>query len=243
MKFRTYVRFLPCFLIACVPLLGHCAGATEQATETGNPPGIQQEKLRILLHGTGVEVVGGAGAVSPGVKVTVTNRSTGDHAEANALADGSVNVVVPGSLQDEYEVTVSNSAGTQTVRVSSDTNGGTVELDELSCYNLSSGAEDRIAQIVNAAPRNCTNDVDCTLASYALRCVGDCGNRFIGVASAAADAFNGAVRSVDDSFCGEFIGRACEGPVRPPCGFPGLGGSERASCVAGECQAVLEPLP
>jgi len=118
MRHSSLTRLLPWLLLSvCPPLLGHCGGATEPGTETGNPPVVEQQRLHIVLRDTGVEVVGDPGAVSPGVSVQVTNRRTGDHAEATARADGSISVSVPGSLQDEYEVTVSNGAGSQTVRV------------------------------------------------------------------------------------------------------------------------------
>src|SRR3954471_24853170 len=108
MKHLRLARCLPWLLIAvCPPLLGRCGGAVEHGTETGNPPVVEQQKLHVVLRDTGVEVVGDAGAVSPGASVRVTNRTTGESTEATARADGSVNIVVPGSPQDEYEVTVS----------------------------------------------------------------------------------------------------------------------------------------
>lgn len=118
MKHFRFARLLPWLLIAvCPPLLGHCGGALEHGTETGNPPVVEQQKLHVVLHDDGVEVVGEAGSVSPGATVTVTNTRSGDHAEAIARADGSVNVRVPGTLDDEYEVTVASGGGSQSVRV------------------------------------------------------------------------------------------------------------------------------
>ena len=122
MKHLRFARLFPWLLIAiCPPLLGHCGGALEHGTETGNPPVVEQQKLHVVLHDDGVEVVGEAGAVSHGATVTVTNTRSGDRAEAIARADGSVNVSVPGTLADEYEVTVASSGGSQTVRVTAST--------------------------------------------------------------------------------------------------------------------------
>ena len=118
MKHFRFARLLPWLVISlCPPLLGRCGGALEHGTETGNPPVIEQQKLHVVLHDDGVEVVGEAGSVSPGASVTVTNTRTGEHAEAIARADGSVSVSVPGTLTDEYEVTVSSGGGSQSVRV------------------------------------------------------------------------------------------------------------------------------
>src|SRR3954468_834648 len=109
MKPLRLARCLPWLWIAvCPPLLGHCGGAVEHGTETGNPPVIEQQKLHVVLHDDGVVVVGDPGAVSPGASVAVTNTRTGAHAEASAGSDGSVSVSVHGTLDDEYEVTVSS---------------------------------------------------------------------------------------------------------------------------------------
>src|SRR5215471_11848241 len=104
MKHFRLTRFLPWLLIAvCPPLLGHCGGAVEHGTETGNPPVVEEKKLHVVLHDDGAEVVGDAGAVPAGASVTVTNTRSGDHVQAIASADGSLNVSVPGTLGDEYE--------------------------------------------------------------------------------------------------------------------------------------------
>src|SRR5688500_4929854 len=101
MKHIRVTRLLPWLLIAVCPVLGRCGGTTEPGTETGNPPSIETRRLHIVVRDTGVEVVGEAGAVSPGASVTITNRSTGQQVQVTAGADGSLNVAVPGSLQDQ----------------------------------------------------------------------------------------------------------------------------------------------
>jgi hypothetical protein len=136
MKLSRLARCLPRLLLAlCPPLLGHCGGAVEHGTETGNPPVVEQQKLHVGLHDDGVVVVGDPGAVSPGATVVVTNVRSGERSEASAGADGSVSVSVPGTLDDEYEVTVSSGGRSQTVLVSASA-GASAELASASCDSL-----------------------------------------------------------------------------------------------------------
>ncbi|MEY2935434.1 MAG: hypothetical protein RL033_6183, partial [Pseudomonadota bacterium] len=121
MKHASYFRLLPCVLIAIsAPLLGHCGRVDDSTsiTETGNPPVLTQQGLHLLARGGDVEVVGDPGAIPLGATVTVTNLMTGDRAEERARDDGSVSIIVPGSPQDPYEVTVTSRTGASTLRIS-----------------------------------------------------------------------------------------------------------------------------
>ena len=189
MKHYFHFRLLPCVLIAlCPTLLGHCGGATQQATETGNPPGIAEQKLHILLRDTGVQVVGDAGAVGAGANVNVTNRSSGDHGQAIAKVDGSFDIVVAGSLQDEYEVTVSNGSLTQTVRISASTNGLSTDtspdLSTASCASLEKTLTQHVTAGFAAGDKSCESDVDCVYADWQVGCYFGCGGTFLSVAGA-----------------------------------------------------------
>jgi hypothetical protein len=338
------MRLLPWLLVAVsVPLLNHCGGATEPGTETGNPPGIEARRLHIVLRDSGVEVVGDAGAVSPGANVSVTNRSSGQQASATARADGSVSVVVPGSLDDEYDVTVSNGGGSQTVRVSAATNGDMngaggsdlgsascealentlgqriadgfssantacsvdddcvfqgwgagcyfqcggsflsvegaalaqmaveedvapvctelasrctrqpasscpppttttpecangvcqgLELGAFSCEELSNSASARVADLLAAAGRSCSEDSDCTLYEPNVLCGVSCGYASV-VATLALPELADRIDRLEDQFCNEFTNRSCPGPLQPPCPAPLR--TPRVSCVSGGC--------
>jgi hypothetical protein len=237
------VRLLPLLLFACSPLFFHCGGATnapEAVTETGNPPAILQQKLSIVANGMGVELRGDAGAVTPGAMVTVTNRTTGEHAEAIAPADGSVSVVVAGSLQDEYEVKVSNAAGDQTLRLFSDPTGKVVESGTLSCEDLTQKLGTRRTQARMGASRTCSSDDDCTFVSASLRCSPDCGNQYDSVASMAAAQLTAEIRNVENAFCGDFESLSCV--VFPlPCNVPAAASTPtHPGCVAGQCAIVRE---
>jgi len=241
MKARA-LRLVPLLLLACSPLVLQCGGAAnpiETATETGNPPAIARQKLSIVENATGVELRGNAGAVTPAATVTVTNRTTGERGEAIARGDGSVSVIVAGSLRDGYEVTVSNAGGAQTVQLFSDPNGNVVESGTLSCQDLNDRAVGRARQTLMDAARTCSTDDDCTFVSRRLRCVPDCGNRYDSISSMAADQFNAELREVEEAFCGDFEGRDCVIPGLP-CVPAGADTQTHPGCVAGQCTILRE---
>jgi len=220
MKDLLFTRLLPWLSIAvCVPLLGHCGGTAEPGTETGNPPGIEARRLHIVLRDSGVEVVGDPGAVSPGASVRVTNRSSGEQAEATARADGSVNVVVLGSLEDEYDVTVSNGGGSQTVRVSAATNGegagtsgaGGSDLASASCEALENTLGQRISEGFSSGNTTCRIDDDCVYQGWGVGCYFQCGGSFLSVngASVARETVEEGVAPV----CSELASRCTRQPA------------------------------
>ncbi|MEO8178469.1 MAG: carboxypeptidase-like regulatory domain-containing protein [Deltaproteobacteria bacterium] len=238
MKHLPLTRLLFWLLVAiCPPLLGHCGGAVEHGTETGNPPIVEQQKLHIVLRGTGIEVVGDAGAVSPGAYVSVTNRTTGQSAESTGRADGSVSVIVPGSLQDEYEVTVSNGSGSQTVRVAAETSGAAgssgTELANASCDALGQTLSQSVTAAYTEASKACQADSDCTTGGD-VGCYYGCGGPIVSVSGkAAAEA---AIVQDTAPLCAE-LSRRC-GPRGPPgCPYqtPTTMGCENGSCQVLSC--------
>ena len=237
-------RLVPLLLFACSPLFIHCGGATkptEGATETGNSPAIVQQRLSIITNGTGVELRGDAGAVSPGATVTVTNQTTGERGEADAQGDGSVSVVVAGSLQDEYEVKVVNAAGEQSLQVFSGANGAVVDSDALSCQGLNEKVGARMTQARMAAARTCTSDDDCTIMSWSLRCtLPGCGAQYDSVASIATAELNAEIQQLENAFCDDYEGRDCF-VLAPSCPIPaGADAATHPGCVAGQCAIVRE---
>jgi heat shock protein HslJ len=79
-----------------------CGG--ESSTDTGNPPGVLGQKLRLTATETGVRVTGDAGAVPAGARVDVVNTATGQTATTTAAQDGSFDLEIEGSASDEYRV-------------------------------------------------------------------------------------------------------------------------------------------
>lgn len=107
-------------LFGCGALLPACGAQSSDSvdsTDTGNPPAIDQAALSIVAAEAGSVVVSSdPGGVSPGgVEVTVTNNTAGESASTNAAEDGSFEVTLPGTVEDEYEVTVGSGDDTDTV--------------------------------------------------------------------------------------------------------------------------------
>jgi len=207
MKHSMLTRSLPWLLIAvCPPLLGRCGGAVEQSTETGNPPVVEQQKLHVKLRDSGVEVVGDAGAISPGASVRVTNRTTGASAEATARADGSVNIVVPGSAQDEYEVTVSNGSGSQTVQVSVQASGDNGDAGS-ACPDLQRTLAARGSAGFADVDKSCQRDEQCVFTRPSASCYSSCQ----GVIASQSGAQAAAAALVQDiaPLCKEIDDQGC----------------------------------
>ncbi|HEU4583412.1 MAG TPA: carboxypeptidase-like regulatory domain-containing protein [Polyangiaceae bacterium] len=230
MKQLRIAHCLPWLLIAISPpLLNHCGGAVEHGTETGNPPVVEQQKLHVVLHEDGVLVVGDPGAVSPGASVSVTNTRSGARSEASAGSDGSVSVSVPGTLEDEYEVTVSSVGRSQTVRVSAAASGATNTggLAATSCDGLEQLLRDQVDSEYTAASKACQVDSDCTTTG-AVGCYYTCGGPISSVAGLQA-----AQRALLEStapVCAELTSRC---PGRGPPGCPLL--FNTIACNDGTC--------
>lgn len=95
---------------AGVPLLAAlvlgCGAASDSldSTDTGNPPVIRAQELRLAASASGVIVSGEPGAVTPGAEVEVVNVSTGASQTTTAASDGSFEVELAGTLDHEYRV-------------------------------------------------------------------------------------------------------------------------------------------
>jgi hypothetical protein len=172
-RFRSLAFWF--FIGLCPPWLGHCGGDAGLGTESGNPPVVTGQKLTLVATATGVSVVGSVGAVSPAAaSVRVTNVTTSESEEGVVASDGSFAVAIAGSLQDEYEVTVTSAGSTTTVRVTPNDTGATEET-AASCQELENQLGQRIDAVYAAAPTACTVDADCTevgWGSCTLRCTG-----------------------------------------------------------------------
>jgi heat shock protein HslJ len=98
-------------------LAGGCGGAA--STDTGNPPVVLGQGLRLTATETGVVISGDAGAVPAGARVDVVNTATGETATTTAEADGSFALEVDGAVTDEYRVYAANGSESWRTRLTS----------------------------------------------------------------------------------------------------------------------------
>jgi heat shock protein HslJ len=95
--------WLPALL--ALSLLGPIGiGCGAGSTDTGNPPVIIGQKLRLAESDLGVIVIGEPGAVTAGAQVEVVNVSTNRSQTTTAASNGSFEVEIEGTLEDEYRV-------------------------------------------------------------------------------------------------------------------------------------------
>ncbi len=93
-------------LLAAVSSTG-CGARTEEpnGTETGNPF-VHNERISVTATADGVLISGKPGAVNGGASVRAVNTDTGAAESTEAAEDGSFELEIGGTVDDEYEVTV-----------------------------------------------------------------------------------------------------------------------------------------
>jgi hypothetical protein len=175
MRRNTITRMLFIALLACAPAgLVRCGGTASQiGTETGNPPVIDNQKLRLEWTPNGVRLIGEPGAVTPGAEVRLTNTRTGASASATAAANGSLSLEVPGSLSDPYEVRVSSAGREMTEPLT----GGSVtdDLTTLSCQELENRLGQTVAESFANQSTSCQTNAECVHAGWGVGCYYQCG--------------------------------------------------------------------
>src|SRR5688572_20334251 len=219
---RLVARLSTCLLLALSPaLLGHCGGATNggsMGTETGNPPVVDSQKLRLVAHGGGAELVGEPGAVTAGATVRLDNRSTGASAVVTANGDGSFRVEVAGTALDDYEVTVTAQGRSVSADVGiSSVATPPVDLASLSCEQLQSSLEQQLTSAYEPFSQTCTSDSDCVIQWWGGCFVG-CGASYV-LGSQLTSAVAAAEQSTAP-VCNEIENRGCISPSTPNCAAP-----------------------
>jgi hypothetical protein len=232
MIYRHFLRAcFACLLLAVAPTLSHCGAGI--GTETGNPPGIIQQKLYLELVENGVRVVGNAGAITPSAaSVRVTNRATGESVGAIAGADGSLDVVVPGAAGDEYEVTVSSGGQEVSEPISFAQIAQDPDVADLTCQALESTLSGNLLALVESADASCAVDDDCTFAYWSdiASCYYQCSYQVLSYAG-LADAQMRGDRSIP-GVCAPL--EACDRP--PPASCPLV--QAVPTCREGRCLAI-----
>lgn len=230
-----HVTSLACWLLLglCPPLLGQCGGATtEPGTETGNPPRVDERKLYLVQSGESVQLIGEAGAVSPGgATVRLTNLRTGIQVETTALNDGSINVIVPGSLADGYELTVVSRGEVVAVPLAARPDDGS-SLAALSCDALENALGQRVASGFAAADASCTVDTDCVYSGWGVGCYYQCGASFM--SGAGQSAVFATIEAETEPVCTELESR-CQRQPASSCPPDSVTVPE---CRGGTCQGL-----
>lgn len=236
-----------------VPLLCAACGARADdrlSTDTGNPPVLDQARIRVVANDSGVVVSADAGAVSPGgATVAVTRLATEETVTTTAKTDGSFEVELSGAVGDEYRVEVR--ADGRTVTTLTVAKEGDIAPDKQQCVDpsdeppqgVTTGPEGCnllwaeavcLAQEVLAdVDTSCESDADCVKVSKGLSCVDSC-NGTMPVSQSEAARLRSSLDQIDDKICAEFIGQGCN---YIPSGCPPLG-PWHAACVEGTCQGV-----
>jgi heat shock protein HslJ len=104
---RWGAAFLSSLCVSLAAGLVGCGGQSHDplgSTDTGNPPVIAETKLRVTAGDDGVVVSGAKGAVSAGAEIEVTNLANNESSNTVASDDGSFEVTVLGSINDDYRV-------------------------------------------------------------------------------------------------------------------------------------------
>lgn len=106
------------------PVVG-CGAASDSldSTDTGNPPVIRAQALRLAASASGVIVSGEPGAVTAGAEVEVVNVTTSAAQTTTAASDGSFEVELAGTLEHEYRVQASLRGRTASADLDASTTG------------------------------------------------------------------------------------------------------------------------
>jgi heat shock protein HslJ len=130
---RRSTLLLGLTLACCSPLAG-CGGNSGVtnavgSTDTGNPPVVAEQKLRVDASGSGVVVSGASGAVPGGADVIVTNVTRDASDATTADDDGSFEVALAGSTTDAYRVDIEFEGRSASVDVPASSDPGPAASD------------------------------------------------------------------------------------------------------------------
>jgi hypothetical protein len=94
-----------------------CGAKTATPTETGNPPFADVDRIRLGLKGNMATLTGLPGAVPGGAQVNFRNITAQVAVQVTASQEGAFEVVVAGTISDEYALDVSTNAGASKVQL------------------------------------------------------------------------------------------------------------------------------
>jgi hypothetical protein len=218
------------------------ARETNMSTKTGNPPVIDQTRVRITGTNGEVVVSGDKGAVQTSgderVVAKLTNRSNDATASTAVNEDGSFELRVEGTVEDDYELTVTTrgTSDSTTVELGESDDGArdttTSEVGESDgtatcvertgvspneagtrgpqpvCGTLHSEALCQAAELVATVSSECEDKDDCVVVHRNLECVDSCNSSVVVSARGAAELAVG-LASIDETICRAFSEEGC----------------------------------
>lgn len=251
---RVVTRLVWALLVmAILPTAPSCgARETNMSTKTGNPPVIDQTRVRITGVDGEVVVTGEQGAVraseDDSVVVKVTNHSNDATATTTVDDDGSFEVRVEGALEDDYELTVTVRGSNDSASLSlSDANSGPQTCLERTgatvneagtrgpqptCGTLNAEAACLATELAATVSLECDTSADCVIAPHRPDCTDSCGNGIV-VSNAGADDLAAGLAGINEAVCAEFDEQGCS---YLPSGCP-LPPKTIAACEESQCVA------
>lgn len=259
---RSWATALLVALMALPAAVSCGARELDMSTKTGNPPVIDRTRVRIVGAAGDVVVSGERGAVDTAAGVQAVaklkNRSNDASASAAVNEDGSFEVRVEGTLEDEYELTITARGTSDSTTISlavSDTtdslgrgDGALTCLERTGtpvsegatmgpqpvCGMLQSEALCRAAELVASASLECEDEDDCVVASRTPNCADSYGGG-VAVSTKGASELSVGLASIDETICQDFDEQGCTyyasgGPLHP---------KTVARCEAGACVGKL----
>lgn len=236
------------------------ARETNMSTKTGNPPVIDQTRVRIVGADGEVVVSGDEGAVQTSgdeqIVAKVTNRSNDATASTAVNDDGSFEVHIEGTLDDDYELTLTtrgtgdsttielgeNDEGTATCleRTGMTPSEGNTRGPQPICGTLQAEALCQAAELVATVPSLCEADGDCIVARGIPECADSYGSGAV-VSKKGAAELSAGLASIDETICRDFEVEGCTyyasgGPPLPET----VALCEAGRCVAGFVQYAFE---
>jgi hypothetical protein len=213
-------------------LLGACFSANRpiDSTQTGNPPTIDSSRVALKVSDHDAHVTGDAGAVSPiGATIEVTNLTTGEVTKGKPAADGSFDLVVPGSPNDAFVVKAQAggvaSGAVYVVRGSAAVGDGAGGA--LSCDQRDQLAGELLTRVGSGANASCGVDSDCHAVLEVASCHDRC--QYAIVSQAGQRELEAASQSLDTGLCADYAKDGCKN-VLLPCVAP-----PPVMCSSGQC--------
>lgn len=229
------------------------ARETNMSTNTGNPPVVDRTLVRISAADDEVIVTGEPGAVetsgSEQVVAKVTNLSNDATGSATVGSDGSFEVRVSGTVDDDYELTVTTRGAAPTTvtvpqteaqtdsgpmtcleRTGGTPNEGGTRGPQPICGTLNAEASCLTGELATTVSLDCESNDDCVIAPNRSDCTDSC-NSGMAVSLQGASELAAGLVSINETTCQDFDDEGCAYHISGCTPIPQLA----ARCEDGQC--------